>query len=429
MRYTPFLFAFFIAGSLFGQNITSDPYFEQFHPIPAPKQEGLFLKEGDRLAICGDSITEQKLYSRAIETYLTVCTPDLNVSVRQYGWGGETAEGFLRRMTNDVLRFNPTIATTCYGMNDHKYRAYDEANGNWYRDNQTKIVQSFKAAGARVVLGSAGCVGQSPWWSKDPANTKEALNQNLCQLRNIDIGIAEKEQVRFADVFMPMLIADFNSRKEYGTNYHLAGKDGVHPAWAGHMVMAAAFLRSFGLDGQIGEFTVDLKSNDASVSKGHDLVSFKDGEMKIKSSRYPFCGTGDRSKDDTVRSGMRFSKLNKDLNRFVLIVKNGQSSKYKITWGKESKSYSAEQLGRGVNLADEFPLNPFSEAFDKVDNAVAEKQAYETRQIKDLFHGREGAADKEMTATLTEKARQPLADAIRKAFVPVTHTIKIEAAE
>ena len=427
MRTTPILFALFVTGSLIAQDKPNDPYFEQFHPLPAPKIEGLFLKEGDRLAICGDSITEQKMYSRAIETYLTVCTPELNVSVRQYGWGGETAEGFLRRMTNDCLRFKPTIATTCYGMNDHKYRPYDEANGNWYRDNQTKIVQAFKARGTRVVLGSAGCVGQNPWWSKDAANTKDALNQNLCQLRNIDIGIAEKEQVRFADVFMPMLIADFNSRKEYGTNYHLAGKDGVHPGWAGHMVMASAFLRSFGLDGQIGEFTVDLKSNDASVSKGHELVSFKDGEVKIKSSRYPFCGTGDRSKDDTVRSGMRFSKINKDLNRFVLIVKNGQSDKYKITWGNESKSYSSEQLGRGVNLADEFPSNPFSAAFDKVDNAVGEKQAYETRQIKDLFHGREGAADKEMTAALTEKARQPLVDAIHKAFVPVTHSIKIEA--
>jgi hypothetical protein len=57
---------------------------------------------------------------------------------------------------------------------------------------------------------------------------------------------------------------------------------------------------------------------------------------------------------------------------------------------------------------------------------VAKKQAYETRQIKDLFHGPEGKADMEMTTTLTEKVRTPLADAIRAAFVPVRHTIRIE---
>ena len=80
------------------------------------------LRPNDRLAICGDSITEQKKYSRIIETYLTVCTPELNISIRQYGWSGETAPGFLARMTNDCLRFQPSVATTCYGMNDHGYR-------------------------------------------------------------------------------------------------------------------------------------------------------------------------------------------------------------------------------------------------------------------------------------------------------------------
>ena len=33
---------------------------EAYHPVPAPEAKGLLLKEGDRLAICGDSITEQK---------------------------------------------------------------------------------------------------------------------------------------------------------------------------------------------------------------------------------------------------------------------------------------------------------------------------------------------------------------------------------
>jgi len=43
-------------------------------------------RRGDRLAICGDSITEQKQYSRIMEDYLTMCVPELGVSVRQFGW-------------------------------------------------------------------------------------------------------------------------------------------------------------------------------------------------------------------------------------------------------------------------------------------------------------------------------------------------------
>src|SRR5215472_4964431 len=136
----------------------------KFHPAKAPTPKNLVLKEGDRLAICGDSITEQKMYSRIMEDYLTMCVPELKVAVRQYGWSGEKASGFLKRMTNDCLRFKPTIATTCYGMNDHEYRSYEARIGNTYRSNSMAIVEAFLANGARVIQGSPGCVGKVPSW-------------------------------------------------------------------------------------------------------------------------------------------------------------------------------------------------------------------------------------------------------------------------
>src|SRR3978361_1706167 len=78
------------------------------------------LKSGDFVAVIGDSITEQRLYSVFIEDYLLMCQPE-KVRVTQFGWGGETAAGFERRMANDLLRFKPTVATTCFGMNDGGY--------------------------------------------------------------------------------------------------------------------------------------------------------------------------------------------------------------------------------------------------------------------------------------------------------------------
>ncbi|MCL5096081.1 MAG: SGNH/GDSL hydrolase family protein [Candidatus Omnitrophica bacterium] len=404
-------------------------YFAKFQPLKAPVYTGEYLQAGDRLAICGDSITEQKMYSRIIETYLTVATPELGVTVRQYGWGGETAPGFLARMTNDCLRFHPTIATTCYGMNDHGYRAYEPAIGQRYREAMTAIVDAFRNAGARVVLGSAGCVGKNPAWSPDKKSTMEDLNLNLCTLRNLDIGIAEAEGVRFADVFWPMLTGGYEAQQKYGENYAIAGGDGVHPYWAGHLVMAYAFLHEMGLSGEIGTFTVDLGTDQANVSEGHELVGFQDGELRIKSSRYPFCASGDSAKDNSIRSGMTLVPFNQELNRLMLVVKNGKAQNYKITWGTETKTYTAQQLADGINLAADFAVNPFSDAFAKVDSAVAAKQAYETRQVKDLFHGPEGRVDMRLTTELTEETRAPLVAAIRAAFVPVTYTIRIEAAD
>lgn len=394
-----------------------EPFFEKFNPKPAPQPDGLLLKKGDKLAIIGDSITEQKMYSRVMETYLTVCVPQLEVTARQYGWGGETAPGFLSRMTNDCLRFEPTIATTCYGMNDHGYGAYREDIGNRYRKAQTAIVKSFKANGTRVVLGSPGCVSKKA----------EALNLNLCELRNIDIDIATQEQVAFADVFWPMFTAGRAAQLRYSTNYAIAGGDGVHPGWSGSFIMAYSFLRAFGLDGEIGTFTVDLGAGTAKASAGHEVVSAKSGEVQIKSTRYPFCATGDVKSDGSIRSAMSLVPFNQELNRLTLIAKNGTAQKYKVTWGENSKSYTAAQLAAGVNLAEDFAVNPFSAAFAKVDSAVQAKQSYETTQIKTMFHGPEFKLEPDTIVKLTERVRAPLAEKIKQSFVPVTHTIQIAA--
>src|SRR5580658_3941786 len=107
----------------------NDPFFAKFEPVAAPKPKSPVLQKDGRLAICGDSITEQKKYSRIMETYITVALPELEISTRQFGWGGEQASGLLARMTNDVLRFKPTVATTCYGMNDFHYRPYEPGIG------------------------------------------------------------------------------------------------------------------------------------------------------------------------------------------------------------------------------------------------------------------------------------------------------------
>jgi lysophospholipase L1-like esterase len=408
-----------------------DEAFRKFNPRQAPRPGELLLKQGDRLAICGDSITEQKMYSRIIETYLTVCVPQLEITVRQYGWSGEKTDDFFKRMDNDCLRFEPTIATLCYGMNDSRYRPFDVTNGMWYEDHYRAIVRKFKDANVRVVLGSPGCAGKTASWVDTRSGTLDEHNENLCALRDIAVNVAESEQVAFADVFWPMYQAQvFAPGQHHATKekpYNVAGKDGIHPGWAGQVVMAYAFLRAMGLDGELAEFNIDLKKNAASASNGHEIVSAGPGKFIINSTRYPFCARGDIDSDDSVRSGMTLVPFNDNLNRFILKAAGLQGGKYKITWGGKSREFESEDLGKGINLAEEFPDNPFSESFERVENTVFEKQKYETEQVKNIFHGPAGKADFEKAVADTEAKRQPLADAIRTAFVPVKHEIAIEA--
>jgi hypothetical protein len=312
-------------------------------------------------------------------------------------------------------------------MNDHNYQPYQPDFGRVYRDASRAIIRNFKEHGVRVIQGSAGTVGKMPAWVKRARGTIDDLNLSLLQFRNIDVQLAQDEQVAFADIFLPMLVQGFEAKKRYGDDYMISGKDGVHPGWAGHLVMAYAFLKAMGLDGNIATITINLASDKATASEGHRIMSIRAGAMSIESRRYPFCATGALDADSSIRSGMTLVPFNEELNRFMLVAQNGTAVRYRVTWGDTSKSYSAAELAKGVNLAADFATNPFSEAFGRVDKAVANKQAYETRQVKSLFHGPEGRVDMEATAALTEKTRAPLVAAVQAAFVPVRHIIRIEA--
>ncbi|MGA4579614.1 SGNH/GDSL hydrolase family protein [Limisphaera sp. VF-2] len=415
-----------------------------YAPAPVPPQTEPWLRPGDRLAICGDSITEQKMYSRILEDYLTMCVPQYGVWVRQYGWSGEKASGFLGRMTNDCLRFAPTLATTCYGMNDHEYRPYEERIGQTYRQNLTAVVRAFKAHGTRVIVGSPGCVGKVPHWVKTANGTVSDLNRNLGTLRNIALEVARQEGVGFADVFLPMLRAGELGRQRFGTNFMIAGNDGVHPDWAGQAVMAYAFLKSMGLDGHIGTFTVDLSRNTIHVTAGHEVLSTVGRTFTLRSHRYPFasclprevtppgvqpafppCDLPPGQETASLKAAFELVPFHQELNRLMLVARNGSAARYRVRWGDQSKVFTADELRRGVNLAAEFDLTPFAAAFARVDAAVAAKQAFETRQVKQVFHGAEGRADMEAAVRRTEAERNRLVAAIHAAFVPVTHTLSL----
>lgn len=403
--------------------------FRAFNPRKAPSAGDLLLKKGDRLAICGDSITEQKMYSRLIETYLTVCVPDLDIKVRQYGWSGETAQGFYNRMDLDCLTFKPTVATLAYGMNDSRYRPFDVNNGRWYEDYYSAIVKKFKENDVRVVVGSPGSAGKLATWVKSRVGNLEDHNQHLCALRDIALGIAVREDVRFADIFWPMYQAQILAPGQYNATeerpYEVAGKDGIHPDWAGQVIMAYAFLTAMGLDGDLGTIRIDLAGSKAEAMNGHSVLSFENGEAKIKSDRYPYCARGELDRDNSIRSGMTLIPFFEKLNRLTLIVEGAEGGEYEVTWGDVSKTFTGAQLKEGINLPREFPENPFCAAFDRVDQAVYAKQAYETEQVKKVFHSGDRKTRFPELVTETEAKRQPLADAIEAAFQPVEHTISI----
>ena len=393
------------------------------------------LHDGDYVAIVGDSITEQKQYSVLIEDYLLMCKPAQDLRATQFGWGGETSWGFAGRMANDMLRFHCTAATINFGMNDGGYSPENPEKEKHYHDSYTSVVEQMKKGGVRfIVVGSPGCV-DSDAFHKKPADA-EMYNKTLATERDIAKKVAEEQGVAFADVFDPMVDVMAKAKAKYGHGYNLAGGDGVHPDANGHLVMAYAYLKGLGCSGDIGTITVDLAGNKAEASDGHKIKSVKDGQVEVESSRYPFCFFGgDLKSTGSTRGVLEFLPFNEELNRFKLVVNGIPGDKTaKVTWGKESKEFSAEQLAKGINLAAEFLDNPFSEPFQKVNGAVSQQQSFETPLVKQLIHDlpayqqaapEEAASLERIASGLLKKDKQAV-DASAAAVVPVTHTIGIE---
>jgi len=370
-----------------------------------------------------------------MEDYFLMCKPAANLQATQFGWGGEQASGFFSRMNNDMIPFGATVATTCYGMNDGGYGPLDDGRRQTYQKNQTAIVQTLKKAGVRtIVVGSPGVVDQDTYKRNGGA---EVYNKSLAEEGDIGKKVAESEGVLFADVHDPMMDVMTKAKAKYGPSYALAGGDGVHPDKNGHLVMAYAFLKALGCDGNIGTITVDLAGNSAKATDGHKIVSADGGKIQIESTRYPFCFFGDPKLTSSTAGVLEFLPFNKDLNRYMLVVTGTTAPKLKVTWGKTSKEFAAADLAKGINLADEFLDNPFCEPFMAAENKIREQQASEVELIKQALHGisvyakvlpekKDAFADVPSLIVAKDKT---LREASAAAVAPVTHTIQIEAAQ
>jgi lysophospholipase L1-like esterase len=398
------------------------------------------IEAGDRIAIVGDSITEQKLYSKYMECYLLACTGVPDLKVMQFGWSGEQASGFAARLENDLQYFKPTVVTLCYGMNDGRYMPYNEEIGRNYENNMRSVLKKLEAIGVKkIVVGSPGAVDTDffrPGQMMGDRPAHVAYNDNLAHLRDIDKKLAQESHQRFADVHAAMFDTMKKAKAALGSKYDVCGGDGFHPGPNGQLIMAYAFLKGLGVDGKIGEITVDLKGK-SEATAGHKVLSGNGGKVELESTRWPYCFEGDDKSSGSTRSITPFLPFNDELNLLTLKVKGLDAAKAKVTWGSESREFTREQLTAGVNLAAEFSKTPFDEPFQKLQNAVANKQNFETFMIKQIItqfrflpNVSDDAELRQATETMGKKlfARQQELDTqVHAQLVPVKHTITVTA--
>ncbi len=394
-----------------------------------------------RLAITGDSITEQKMYSRFMELYLTACAPQQPEAIFQFGWGGDRADGFGSRVGHDCLSFfKPTLMTTCYGMNDGGYGPFTDGTRNYYTNGMKRLLKNALDAKVTVLVGGPGAVDSTTYNYRRNATAAKVYNDTLSKLSEIARELAKQNNMPFADVHKTCMDAMAKAKAELGDNYVVMGGDGVHPGENGQLAMAFAFLKEMGFDGNIGNITLNLAAsgNDRVAVQGeHDAKIADDGTLKITSRRWPFCFTGGPN-DATTLAMSRFLPFNETLNRFTLTVKGLNTPFADVFWGGSHQRFTKEELEKGINLAAVFAgTTPFQDAWVKLNAAVQLKQEFETFMIKNIRNGQRGASSiwngADMKDDLNtfwnamwEKGWPSKSKAVQAAFQPVEHSIKVQ---
>jgi hypothetical protein len=357
----------------------------------------------------------------------------------QLGWAGELPAAFPPRIASDVLPFHPTIATWFYG-NEARYPSITPQIQQNFSDALKSSIDTLKAGGVRTIILASPAAVDTTTFQKRLAGNATSVNQSLSDLTDLTQSIAKQSDLPFINLHSLMMDLMVRSKAKFGSRFAFGGTDGIHPGGAGQIVIAYAFLKALGCDGDLGTITLDLASGHNQATGGHRILSAADGKVQIQSGRIPFCFFGDNSAS-SERSMIDLLPFNDQLNRLTLKVINAGPGNLRVTWAgagdanPQSKDFSSDDLTKGINLAAEFPDNPFAAAFERIEKAVRAQQEYETPLVKSLLHSipAEMQIIPEESATLDHLAAAALAhdkalfdDAAAEAAKPVEHSIKIE---
>jgi len=333
----------------------------------AQQPKDFYLKNGDKVLIYGDSITEQRLYSAIIEQYVATRYPILDVSFVNSGWGGDSVNGggggpIDTRLKRDVYPFHPTVVTIMLGMNDGGYKPATDENDQKFYTGYRHIVESLRANLPNVRITA---IKPSPYDNVTRLHASNGLDDFEYNevLRGYGMWIDSYAAQQHLDV------ADMNSNvvAMLHNAYELdpeASKgiinDRVHPSFAGHMVMAEGLLKAWGARPIVSAVTMDASKPAAKVDAATDAeVTELSGNGSLSWTELddalplPFkqwesmWGAG-----PAVSLVIKSSDITNAINQQMLKIKGLHNGTYSIKIDGDSiGTFNSDELAAGVNLA------------------------------------------------------------------------------
>jgi lysophospholipase L1-like esterase len=227
---------------------------------PASTPAGFHLRSGDRVVFYGDSITDQRLYTTYVETFVLTRFPHLDVRFIHSGWGGDRVTGGLGgrldvRLQRDVFAHRPTVVTVMLGMNDGRYRPFEQEIYDRFVEGYDRLIHTLQAELPRARLT---VIQPSPYDDVTrPPFEGGSYNQVLLRFGNFIRKVAAREHLTFADFNGDMVRVLQTMNAEDPKAALKLIPDRVHPEKAGHLVMAMSLLRAWGAPALVTRVELD----------------------------------------------------------------------------------------------------------------------------------------------------------------------------
>ncbi len=340
-----------------------------------------FLKNGDRVAFYGDSITAQRLYTNQVEDFVLTRYPSLNITFFNAGVSGDMVTGgragkMKTRVDRDLLPDRPTVVTIMLGMNDGRYTTAFKSNFATYAAGYRKLLDRIKAGlpNARITL-----IEPSPYDEISRPSKIPGYNDVLLRYGQFVATTAQQQGMQVVDFNHPLTQA---LRAGMLLNPSLASlliPDHIHPSESGHWIMAAALMRAWGVSPIVSSVSLDginatlqnaQNTDVTALKKTATGLSWEQEDMALPLPLY--------LSDPMTQFLLKISDL-ATLDQQMLRVQHLLAASYTLTIDdRKVASFTRQELADGVNLAlYETPmLHQAWKVDDDTDNQAALDRAH-----------------------------------------------------
>jgi lysophospholipase L1-like esterase len=318
-------------------------------------QSKFSLRDGDRVVFYGDSITDQRLYTTFIETYVVTRFPHLHVWFVHSGVGGDRVTGGWAgpidlRLKRDVIAYQPTVMTIMLGMNDASYRAWDDAVFKTYATGYEHILDTIKQAlpATRITL-----IQPSPFDDVTrPPTFEGGYNAVLVRYGEFVKKLAERDHVAVADLNTPVVTM---LEKAKATDAELAQKiipDRVHPGPGGHLIMAEGLLEAWNAPATVAAVEIDAAAKRVARADNTKVTELEVGSGVTWTETDGSLPMPVDLSDKVVALAVRSSDFIEALDQEPLKATGLATARYSLAIdGEKIGDFTKQQLEEGINLA------------------------------------------------------------------------------